>query len=117
MFKSILLTVVFALVCSIGYAATLEFSWQANPVEEQIPGYRLYMDCGSPTCVIAEINDPAATTFSYTTTTKIPHTFSLTAFRIEEDGTTSESGQSAYAIYNPKKMPLLTPRSMIFTVH
>lgn len=105
--KILFFPAVFLFTATLAQAETLKFAWQANPVEDQITGYKLYMDCGGPACVVADIS--SATTISILAPAgKAPHTFSLTAYRVEEDLTVTESWHSAYAIYNPKP-GLVTP--------
>lgn len=94
-------------------AATLNFTWIANPPEEEVTGYRLSMDCGSPSCVIADINNPVVVSCTYTADLKGTHAFSSTAYRVEADGEVVESAQSDYAVYAPKKRPV-TPPHLIF---
>jgi hypothetical protein len=94
---------VFVALPATVYAASLRFTWTANPAEDQISGYRLYADCGSPACIIADIASPTTTTITIPgPTDKVSHAYSLTAYRRETDGSVTESGQSAYAIYQYK---------------
>jgi hypothetical protein len=108
-----------ALLGSFGIALaadSIKFSWIANPPEDEATGYRLYMDCGSPECLLIEIPDPAATSWTMGVAPSGAHAFSLTAYRNEQDGSQTESGQSAYAIYQPKKKPIRTPGSILLEI-
>lgn len=98
-------------------AQTLTFIWDANPVEEQITGYRLYQDCGSEECVIADIVNPATTTITVPAPEdRDNHSYSLTAYRIEPDGEITESYHSDYAIYAVQKTRP-TKRTLHMTVN
>jgi len=102
-----LLTILFLLIASPAFAETLTFTWEANPSEEAITGYRLYMDSGEN--MVKEIADPTATTTTYEVTDKLNHAFSLTAYRVNEDGSVDESGHSDYAVFAYQKTPLPKP--------
>lgn len=110
----LILLVLFGSV-NLGYAESLKFIWQANPVEDAITGYKLYQDCGGPTCVIATIQNPTTTTITIPAP-KGNHSYSLTAYRNEDDGTVTESLHSAYAIYAPKPKSISDIGSFIINV-
>jgi hypothetical protein len=114
--KTAILLIGFLLgLVTVSFAATHDFTWTANDPTEGITGYRLYMDCGSPECMVKEIRDPAAASTSFVTSDKRNHAFSLTAFREEEDveNPLTESGQSDYAQYVYRPPPVPKPRNFV----
>jgi len=93
-------------LCSQAIAAdSIKFIWEANDPSEEITGYKLYKDCGSEECVIANIVNPATNTITIPAPTdRIAHSYSLTAYKTDPDNSTLESDQSDYAIYVPPKV-------------
>jgi len=91
----VILFVLFAIPATA--AETIVFEWLPNPVEEQITGYHLYQDCGSPECIIATI--PAGVTTYSMPPPLVNTSFSLTAYKVDAEGNEDESLHSDYAIY------------------
>lgn len=115
--NTIFLSVLFSMLFALPAQAAITFTWEANPAEEQITGYKLYQDCGSSECVIADIVSPETTTITIPTPAdKENHSYSLTAYRVEPDGEITESYHSDYAIYSVQKTrPSKRSLSMVVT--
>jgi len=94
-----------------GMAATINFSWLANPAEEMVSGYRIYGDSGSN--VVIDVVGPDITTATLVGV-RGDHSYSLTAYRVEVDPVTGESEiveskHSNYLIFSHKKIIPSTP--------